>query len=679
MKAIKYILFSIFTLIIGCITSCDDFLDREPLSDAAPEIYFSEASQLVSFLDKIYKDILPSHTAWTYGIYGEDSGTDNQTGLDAQIRYTSDLWKVPNTEKDNWNFESIYKTNFFLSHVMPKYGEKLDGSENIIAGSLPIIKHYIGEAFFLRACEYFKRYQMFGDFPIITEPLPDNMEILTEASKRMPRTKVARFILSDLDKAIELLGAVDMPTTRINKDAALLLKSRVSLFEGTWLKYFQGTPFVPKGEGWLGTSKEYNSNFNFESGNIDNEIKFFLNEAMNSSKAVAEKYKGSLTPNTGMVQQSIDEPENPYYEMFAQENLSSFSEVLLWRQYARGIVTHNVNMAAGHGNYGNGMTRAYVNNFLMKDGTPVYTHGDYVNGDGYYMGDKTIADVRINRDSRLHVFLKEPGQKNILIENIEGDNAMLVEPYPVITIVDQERCYNTGYSLRKGGAFDQKYYANGGGYTAAICYRASEALLNYIEASYEKNQLLDATAKSYWILLRERAGITAPIETTINATDMSKEAENDWGAYSKGEVLTDKWLYNIRRERRSELLAEGLRYMDLRRWRSMDQMINTPYFVEGMHFWNTPIQNWYPPKDIISDGSDKSTVSSPTLSEYLRPYQKNSKQIGYSGFTWKMAHYLHPIMIKQFLITSPDGQTISDSPIYQNPYWPTIADKPAEK
>ena len=42
----------------------------------------------------------------------------------------------------------------------------------------------------------------------------------------------------------------EMATTRINRDVALLLKSRVALFEGTWLKYFKGTAFVPKGEGW---------------------------------------------------------------------------------------------------------------------------------------------------------------------------------------------------------------------------------------------------------------------------------------------------------------------------------------------------------------------------------------------------------------------------------------------
>lgn len=79
--------------------------------------------------------------------------------------------------------------------------------------------------------------------------------------------------------------------------------------------------------------------------------------------------------------------------MFAQEDLSSVDEVLLWRRYAYNLVHHNVNVYASWGNNGVGVTRSFVNNFLMADGTPVYTHGDYMNGDGYYMGDKTIHDV----------------------------------------------------------------------------------------------------------------------------------------------------------------------------------------------------------------------------------------------------------------------------------------------
>ncbi len=78
------------------------------------------------------------------------------------------------------------------------------------------------------------------------------MEATTEASKRSPRNEVARFILSDLDKAATLMDGIDFATTRINRDLALLLKSRVALYEGTFLKYFKGTAFVPNGEGWPG-------------------------------------------------------------------------------------------------------------------------------------------------------------------------------------------------------------------------------------------------------------------------------------------------------------------------------------------------------------------------------------------------------------------------------------------
>lgn len=672
---------NLYIAILACIittglTSCDDFLDREPKSKISPETYFTNASQLRAYCDAVYSDILPSHgTGNTYGIFKEDAGTDNQVAQNVHSRYTNDLWKVPNKENSDWLFTRIYKLNFFFSTVLPSYGDDLNGSGNTIEGDLAEIKHYLGEMYFLRACEYFKRYQLFGDFPIITEPLPDEMGALAEASKRMPRNEVARFILGDLDKAITLLEAKKMGTTRIGKDAAMLLKSRVALFEGTWLKYFKGTAFVPNGEGWPGAAKDYNAGYQFSSGSIDKEIEYFLDIAMQASKTVAEAYKDKLTENKGYLQQSATEEANPYYNMFAQDDLSSVPEVLLWRQYVKNLVDHNVNVEANQGNESVGVTRAYVQNFLMADGTPVYTHGTYADGDGYYMGDKEIANVRKNRDSRLTIFLKEPQQKNILYEDPTGTQAWITEPVPDIT--NNRARYTTGYTLRKGGSFDQKHYLNSHGYTAAISYRATEALLNYMEASYERSGSLDASAREYWQIIRRRAHVSDNIDVTIAATVMSKEAPNDWGAYSGGQLLTDKTLYNIRRERRSELLAEGLRYMDLRRWRSMDQLMTTTYHVEGFHLWNTPMEKWY--DKLVSDGSDAATVSPVSKSEYLRPYQKNSRQDGYNGLTWKMAHYLTPIMVNQFLLTASDGKSVDTSPIYQNPYWPIEADQPAER
>ena len=672
----------------GGFLSCDDYLDREPMSQISPELYFNDASQLEYYVNKLYADILPSHSNWSYGIFGDDNNTDNQIGVTAHDRYTTDRWRVPHTDTSNdnyWKFELIYRCNYFLSQALPKYGDPIDGSANTIGGDLASIKHSIGEMYFLRASEYFKKLQLFGDFPIITEPLADDMETLREASKRSPRNEVARLILEDLDKAYTLMSAKTVATTRVNKDAAMLLKSRVALFEGTWLKYFKGTAFVPNGSEWPGASKDYNSGYQFPGGSIDSEISYFLEQAMDASKTIAEAYKSSLAVNTGVLQQSADDPANPYYDMFAQEDLSGVSEVLLWRQYARGLSTHNVNSAAGRGNYRIGVTRGFVNNFLMADGTPVYTHGTYVDGDGYYQGDKTIADVRANRDSRLAVFLKEPGQKNILFEvgHSEGSEAVQEEPYPSITLGDGERGYATGYALRKGGSFNQKYYPNGGGYTAAVSYRATEALLNYMEAGYEKNGTLDATAREYWTIIRSRSHVDTDFDKTINATDMSKEAENDWGAYSAGTILSDKVLYNIRRERRCEFIAEGLRYMDLRRWRSMDQLINAPYHAEGFHLWNTEMEGWYVNEDgksiLVADNTNNANVSSKDKSEYLRPHERYSGQAGYNGLTWRMAHYLRPVMVQQFQVTATGGADVSTSPLYQNPYWPTVADQTAEK
>ena len=77
---------------------------------------------------------------------------------------------------------------------------------------------------------------MWGDLPIVKEVFPDDEAILVAACKRMPRNEVARFILEDLDTAIDYMSDnFESRHTRISKDVAILMKSRVALFEGSWL------------------------------------------------------------------------------------------------------------------------------------------------------------------------------------------------------------------------------------------------------------------------------------------------------------------------------------------------------------------------------------------------------------------------------------------------------------
>ena len=650
----KRCIFTCFIAFLMTVSSCDILLDKEPTSQISPEKYLNEASQLGYYANGLYTHILPSHSGYSL-TFVEDQYTDNQAYMTPHPRYIKDSWTVP--ASGSWYFKLIYDCNYFLERVLPKF------EKGEISGSTTDIRQYIGEMLFLRAYEYFSLYQQYGDLPIITKTLPDDQKVLTEASKRSPRNEVARFIISDLDKALDLMpDQFEGRHTRISRDCVLLLKSRVALYEGTFLKYFKGTAFVPQGEGWPGKQKEYNSSYEYPLGGIDEEIDWFLDQAISSSELLADKV--TLTENTGTVQQSALEKGNPYMDMFAGTDLSSYPEVLLWRQYDKGLGhTNGCGEWGNRGNLGAGLTRGMVDCFLMANGLPIYA------ADSGYQGDDYISDVKVDRDGRLAIFLKEPGQINSIDEYEGASQAVPVEPYPNLFGSDFSRVYSTGYTIRKGNPLNQVHLVGiAGSYVASITFRGVEAMLNYIESYYERHGSLDAKALSYWTAIRERAKVDKDIDKTIAATDMSLEANNDWGAYSAGE-LVDPTLYNIRRERRCELMAEGFRPMDLQRWRAMDQLITTPYHIEGFKIWG-PMKGWYGTQ--LKYGKSDANVSAPSRSNYLRPYEKTETSEAYNGLTFAMAHYLHPLAIQEMILTSPDG-SVANSVLYQNPHWSTEA------
>lgn len=644
-------------VIVLAASSCRRMLEQEPPSSITPENYLNEESQLGAYAIARYTSLLPSHGNYSFGTFGIDGNTDNMATPSIDNRWVPGLWLVGATGGD-WDFGNIYQMNYFLKDVLPKW------KANQIIGASANINHYIGEIYFLRAYEYFNKLQALGDFPILRDVLPDSKDPLVAASERKPRTEVARFILSDLDSAITLMQTTAPGGTkqRLSKACAQLLKSRVALFEGTWLKYFKGTAYVPNGTNWPGASKAYNAGYQFQSGSIDNEIQFFLGESMAAAKAVADAFP--LVSNTGIIEAPNN--ENPYFNMFSAVNMAGYSEVLLWRQYNKPIVMHNVPVYAMLGNYAVGLTRGMVESFLMENGLPIYAAGS-----GYH-GDDSMGSIRANRDGRLQLFLKQPGQKNVLVNAGQGTHATAIEPIPQIWVSSWEQKYSTGYTIRKGLNYDAAQANNGQGYTGSVTFRAVEAYLNYMEASYEKNGTLDADALNYWQQIRTRAKVSTDITATIAATDMSQETR-DWGAYSANAPISPT-LYNIRRERRNEMMAEGLRMMDLKRWRALDQLIATPYHIEGFKLWGNTIKNWYTPIQLVyGAGNTAAVVSDPALSLYLRPHEIRSNSNGYNGTKWNMAHYLSPIAIQHFTITATNSSDLSTSPVYQNPNWPLQA------
>ena len=668
------------------VTSCSDFLDRPPLDQISPDSYYTTANQLGTFTINYYTSIFPNNSGWWAGVATFDDGTDNQASRGGNSgMYLQDQWKVPTSGGIGMN--AIRNVNKFINESEAKI------AAGKVTGTPEQINQYMGEAYFIRAMLYYSKLQDYGDFPIELKELNVNND-LVEASKRQPRNLVARQILSDMDKAIDKLQVTIANKVRINKNAALAMKSRMALYEATFEKYHRGTGRVPGDANWPGKSKEWNKNFTI---NQDDEVNFFLDQAIDAAKKVCDAVPLTTQNNHVMNPGTVGHYNgwNPYYDMFASPDLSKYPEVLLWRQFNSNLTPSLAHLTSNklRGGASTGWTRGLVESFLMKNGLPIYASGS-----GYH-GDTTVDMAKTDRDERLQLFMF--GESDVLgidQKSIDLANKKLAAGATPLTKIlfnaatlfatDQASRDVTGYRQRKFYNYDPAMQL---GQTFSdvdgqIIIRVEEAMLNYIEASYLRTGSLDATATGYWTALRARAGITAPISTTIAATDMSKEADvnrpsYDWAAFSAGHPV-DATLYSIRRERRSEFAGEGLRNDDLIRWASLDQVKN--YQIEGVNFWDQIYQNPSFVNDkgvslIIADGGAKATMSAKTLSKYVRPYQiQKTNNILYDGYTFYQAHYLSPFSYQEMQLCSPDG-TAENSNLYQNIYWPVQANGEAIK
>src|SRR5690606_19607974 len=191
----KWLFFS--AAVTFSLSSCDEYLDRAPLSEVTPDVFLNSEADLSAYTIDAYN--FPTHAGFNVGTFGNDNHTDNQAASTAATRWIPGEDRVPQSG-GVWNFNSIRNMNYYLETVVPKW------KNNDITGNSTNIEHYIGEGYFLRAYEYFNKLQAVGDFSILKRTLTNDRESLPEASKRRPRNEVARFILADLDSAILLMN-----------------------------------------------------------------------------------------------------------------------------------------------------------------------------------------------------------------------------------------------------------------------------------------------------------------------------------------------------------------------------------------------------------------------------------------------------------------------------------------
>jgi hypothetical protein len=644
--------------------SCNSFLDEEPITSVSTNSYLYAESDLAAYAANLYTSLLPSHGNGynMLGLFDDDNGTDCQTANQPSTLFVTGQYRVGDNSLWSTYMSQLRSVNFFLQSVPARYASKE------ISGNDDNVKHYIGEMYFFRAMIYFNALKNLGDFPILTRTVGEGYEEVRTASERRPRNEVARFIIADLDTAYTLMKEKAPMSNRLNKDCAALLKSRVALFEGTWEKYHKGTAFVPGGSGWPGATMDYLKSYKVD---IDNEVSYFLGQAVQAAEIVADKH--SLYKD--------------YAAMFNSVDLSGMGEILLWRKYSissDATSTHFVvNYLQRNGAGNSGFTRSMVDSYLMSNGLPIYA-----NGSGY-QGDDTYAHLFASRDPRMdQTILKTGDLLSVgpnLVDYIKASDGYGYFYRAPLFEGQVENSNPTGYCLRKGLNTSAEMQCTKESYTGCPTFRAAEAYLNYIEAYYELHHNLGGKCDTYWKAIRARAGVSTDYKATIDNTDMQRESA-DWGSYSAGK-LVDATTYNIRRERKIELAAEGFRLADLKRWRSLDQVQDVQ--IQGCNFWtsiyqlytNPQLEDAATPLDVVKlipygsgTASNVSAKDDPAAeSKYLLPYRKNAANIGFNGLNWNKAMYLYPIRSNEFRLTTQEAGSndLTTSSIYQNPGWST--------
>ena len=122
MKSKIYLKAAFFVVAAGAMTSCNDYLEKEPVSQIRPdEYYFNQAPHLEAYCNARYTEVLPSTSNWSYGTYGGDLDTDNMVSQNYNDIYVPGKWRTQMADADNYNFKNINTINYFFDEVMPKY------------------------------------------------------------------------------------------------------------------------------------------------------------------------------------------------------------------------------------------------------------------------------------------------------------------------------------------------------------------------------------------------------------------------------------------------------------------------------------------------------------------------------------------------------------------------------
>lgn len=495
----KYIVLFLLCPLLFVAGCKKDLLEKLPLDRLTDDDYWTSESNVRTFSWNFYPRYFPGYAAGFDLSWG---GFFTGESLNDDVASSSRFTQTTPSSNGSWSFTWIRRANLYIDRI------------KTVPMSDEAKKHWIGIARFFRGIEFSNRVNDFGDFPwygrVLTEEATDLYK------PRDSRTLVMDSVLADFQYAAANVRVNDGDKTIVNRYAVLATMSRVFLFEGTWQKYHIGNN---------AKAKEY-----LEAA------KWAANEVMTKGGySVASDYRG----------------------LFSSQDLSANSEIILYRRYETGLITHSlasyVNKEAQ-----TGYTKEAVDAYLAKDGLPIKLSPLYQGDKTIYQGSAKKSAAMVNRDPRIN----ETFADSLRITGYVKDYGYSTSGYAVVKFLD-EAVRDQAEGLSQTNTSDSPEI------------RFGEVLINYAEATAELGTLTQADLDKSINKLRARADVKIPALQIIGTQPaVNGKVYDD----PERDPTVPSLIWEIRRERRVELMMEGFRLDDLRRWKKLDYVdqINFP-------------------------------------------------------------------------------------------------------
>lgn len=603
------------------LTSCVDYLDKEPDTELTLPMVFEDKTRIEGWLANVY-----SHVPDPYWGYARKLGWDILSDdMTASERWRQWDWKVipmllgewtPSTDWDG-NYwarlpQLIREANIFIENVHPLPEQGISATE---------VTYMKAEMRFMIAYYYYLLSNTYGPVPFkpnYIAPTDFNLADLMEGQR--PYYEVVDWVDKELKEVAEILPAKYTEARKYGRATSIMclaVRARMLLFAASPL--VNGNPDYANhknkdGENLFSTTED-KSKWAYAAQ--------ACKELIDAAEAAGHKLY------TEENEDGTIDPFMSYQNLFLTRYDEGNTEILFARPGGSeyGEYEKHATPAASGGSGGLGVTQSLVDAFFTENGLPINDDSEYEEtgfSDSDETRDNTVWDTEVNGGAitKSGTYKMYCNREPRFYITVSYNNSYFTQEKRLFDFFNGKKdnphthdAPQNGYLIRKKISPDLNVKQGTYKYRPGIVYRLGEAYLNYAEALNESDPG-NVEILYYLNKIRERAGIR---QYTTGATDKNY-IHVDLNDQAEMRKL-------IRAERRVELSCEGIRYDDLRRWKEAENVLNGDFY--GMNF----------------SGKDPSSF-------YVRtPYLKR---------VYKKAYYWFPIH---------QSEMDKNDKLVQSPYW----------